>query len=194
MGLPKKTEKTGGASAICDGRELFDAAQACSFLRCSPELLRQATLRGALTPARVGKGCVYTRRDLERYRRHFREAGIVAKLVEGAHPLDLYLENPGRYPLKEVTRVMHDWAKLSGIWIVEGPRGSFARWLQRFELVRCSPRELRRMIEALLRDPELGARVRLYFEEQRGRSPASHQRTPAEDFEQLEGLEVPELD
>lgn len=149
-------------------------------------------MKGALTPARYGKGCVYTRRDLERYRRNWREAAIVEALVNGAHPLDLYLEDRGRFPLKEVTRVMGEWAKVTGVWLVEGPRGSYARWLQRFDLVRCSPRELRRLVEALLRDPVVGERVRLHFMDYRGRAPASHVRAANDGGEVLE-LELPEL-
>lgn len=165
---PSKAPST-VAKSLCDGKELFDSPQAARFLNVSEDVIRQATMNGGLCPARVGRLSVFTRRDLQRFRRTLREHAIVTRLVEGAHPLDIFLEHPGRYPMKEVTAAMLEWSRVSGVWLVEGPRGSYARWLERFGLLRCTPRELRRLIEALCRDPELGERVRRYFQDYRGR-------------------------
>lgn len=125
---------------------------------------------GGLCPARMGRTSIFTRRDLLRFQRHMREHAIVTRLIQGAHPLDIYTEHPGRYSMRELTRALVEWAKISGVWLVEGPRGSYARWLSRYGLIRCTPRELRRLIETLCRDPVLGERVRSHFADYRGRA------------------------
>lgn len=181
--------KKAGADTICDGSEFFSGEQARRYLGLTDEALRQATTRGALAPGRLGKQNVYTRRDLERFKKTHREAAIVEALVNGAHPLDLYLDTPGRFPLREVTRVLTEWAPLAGIWLVQGPRGSYARWLQRYQITRCTPQELRRMIEVLTRDPVVGDRVRLIFREWRGRGPRALAEAAAGDSPELEQLE-----
>src|SRR3990170_1044210 len=151
----------------CDARELFTGEQAARYLQIGNDRIRQAVSKKALCPARVGKYSLFTRRDLDRYKRLEREHEIARQLVAGTHPLDIYLGAPSRWTMRDVSATMLDWARLSGVWIVEGPRGSYARWLERLGLVRCTPRELRRIIEALVKDPELRARVRGLFVDQR---------------------------
>lgn len=140
-------------SALCDGVELLDSAQSCGYLGISQDALRQAVTRKLLNPAKIGPLLVFTRRDLQRYRDREEAYEITAALTRGEHPLAIYLEGRGRFSLEEVTAALHDWAKLTGAWVIEGPRGSFARWLDRLGLPRITPRELRRVIEVLLRDP-----------------------------------------
>lgn len=139
--------------ALCDGVELLDSAQSCAFLGCSADALRQAVTRKLLNPAKIGPLLVFTRRDLQRYKDREETYEITQQLNSGAHPLAIYLEARGRFTLEEVTDTLHDWARLTGAWVIEGPRGSFARWLDRLGLPRITPRELRRVIEVLLRDP-----------------------------------------
>lgn len=139
--------------ALCDGIELLDSGQSCAFLGCSQDALRQAVTRKLLNPAKIGPLLVFTRRDLQRYKDREETYEITQQLNSGSHPLAIYLEARGRFTLEEVTDALHDWAKLTGAWVIEGPRGSFARWLDRLGLPRITPRELRRVIEVLLRDP-----------------------------------------
>jgi len=146
---------------VCDGRELLSTAQSAEFLGCEEDVLRQAVKRGALFPAKIGPSLVFTRRDLSRYRARENEAEIARLLQEGGNPLDVYLSNPGRWSLTEVTTVLHRWAQLTGAWVIEGPRGSYARWLERFGLIRITPRQLRRVIELLLVDPTVQQRLHL---------------------------------
>lgn len=148
-------------AVVCDGRELFNTEQAIELLGVSSDKLRQAVARGALFPAKIGPSLVFTRRDLLRWHTRDCEAEIVKGLTEGLHPLDIYLQNPGRYRLELVNSVMLEWAVIAGCWIVEGPRGSYMRWLQRMGLLRVTPRQLRRVIELLLVDPSIAERLRL---------------------------------
>lgn len=154
-------------SATCDNRNFYSSAQAAAYLRLDLQTLRQLSSRGALTPGKAGREVIYTRADLDRYRALEKEREIAAQLVAGVHPLDLYLEGRGKFSLREVCRVMLEWSRLSGVWLVEGPRGSYARWLERLEIQRCTPRELRRIVEHLIADPQVGARVRALFSDQR---------------------------
>lgn len=105
---------------------------------------------------------MFTRRDLQRWHDGETEAAIVKALHEGQNPIDIYLSNPGRFRLEHVLDVLRKWAQLAGVWIVEGPRGSYTRWLQRMNLIRVTPRNLRRFLELLLVDPEIAERLRVH--------------------------------
>src|SRR3989304_4007543 len=80
----------------CDARELFTGEQAARYLQLGNDRIRQAVSQKALCPARVGKYSVFTRRDLDRYKRLEREHEIARQLVAGTHPLDIYLGAPPR--------------------------------------------------------------------------------------------------
>lgn len=113
-------------------------------------------MHGQLCPGKIANQLIFTRRDVKRWRKERgeseREVAITRELMKGTHPLDIYLEANGRYSLDQVAAVMLRWAKLSGKWVIEGPRGSYARWLQRLGLVTINPRMLRRLVEAMLAD------------------------------------------
>jgi hypothetical protein len=109
-------------------------------------------VRGQLCPAKLGSQLVFTRRDVERWRSWKDEHAIVDELARGAHPLDVYLRGKGAWRLEQVTRVMVGWARLAGVWVVEAPRGSYARWLDRMGLDSLTPKAMRRLIELLLTD------------------------------------------
>lgn len=176
--MPKGTPTAWEALAsICDANINFNVAQAATFLNCSQNKLSKLVGEARLHPVKVGNICVFARSDLERQRSDAHELELVKRFQRGDHPIDVYIELDGVVPLGDVERALHAWAKLTGIWLVEGPRGSYARWLQRFNLVRVSPKGLRRFIEAMLVESgELGQRVRAYFETQNARTSSGETR------------------
>lgn len=138
--------------ALCDGREFLSADQVAARANITTELVRQAVVRGQLCPGKVGTQLVFTRRDVDRYMAWKAEHAITTQLAAGQHPLDVYLAGDGSWSLDQVTRVMLRWAKLAGVWVVEAPRGSYARWLDRMGLTSWNPRLMRRLVELLLTD------------------------------------------
>lgn len=154
-------------TAIVDGKNNLDASQAGNLLGKSQQALYELVRKKSLHPVRVGIALVFARSEVERYRELALEREAVKYFQEGTHPLDAYQRLDGRATLKVVDRIFRDWAKLTGVWMIEAPRGSYQRWLERFELVRVSPRSLRRFVEAMLADPELSERARSYFRDQR---------------------------
>ena len=170
MPRDRRSPRTAVIDAVCDGSELFTAAQAAEFLAIEPANLRNLTRKRCLCPAKIGHRTIYTRADLERFAGRVAESVLVEGFELGRSPIDLYLEFPGRWPLETVSDAMHQWAKLAGVWLVEGPRGSYARWLSRLGVVRVSPRELRRIVELLLADSELCRRVRVHLDADRQRT------------------------
>ena len=121
-----------------------------------------------ITPTKKWKGfLLFARSDLDRYRSELRELELTEAFVRGEHPIDVFMRTHGKYPLKEVNRVMLEWAKLTGVWLVEAPRGSYARWLSRMGLTSITPRALRRLVEALLTDARVADVARSYLKDQR---------------------------
>lgn len=114
-----------------------------------------------------GGGLVFARSDVARHKRSQCELDVARELEQGRHPLDVYFEADGRYSLADVHAAMDEWAQLTGCWVIEAPRGSYARWLERMGLTSISPRQLRRLIEALLGDATIGNHVRSYLADQR---------------------------
>lgn len=184
--MPDLTKKRGkrpqhtDAARIVDGRNFFDAQQAAAFLGISLQMLYRQTRNKNLTPAALNgrEGLVYTRRDLERFKRRKvdRERHIVDALRQGLGPVDAYYFAHERDPsvtLKQVIDVTHAYAEIAGLWIMEGPPGSYARWLERMGLVSLKPKHLRRIIEALLLDPHCGELARLRLDELRSRGELS---------------------
>lgn len=143
-----------------DGKELLSTRQASELLDTPIHTLLTAAQRGKLHPAKLpGRRLIFTRSEVVAWHRERRgegeqlqrEKAMCARFTEGAHPMDVYLETEGA-TLKETLAVLKAWAPLAGVWLVEGPRGSYARWLQRVGLIELRPREMRRVIEALLAD------------------------------------------
>jgi len=145
----------------------MSVAHAASALRVQPSQIYQFVSNGKLHAVRAHGLLIFPRSEILRFQRRELELNVVKQLVEGAHPLDIFFHADGQYPLREVERVMRDWAKLTGVWLIEAPRGSYARWLQRMGLERVSPRLLRRFVEAMLTDPELQAHARAHFADRR---------------------------
>lgn len=143
-----------------DGRELLSPQQVSELLDTPKRTIMTAAQRGKLHPAKLGRRLYFTRSEVVAWHRERRgegeklerEKAMIARFEQGAHPVDVYLQTEGA-TLKQTLATMHDWAAVAGVWIVEGPRGSYARWLQRVGLVELRPREMRRVIEALLADP-----------------------------------------
>lgn len=138
--------------SICDGHEFLSADQVAALTGLTAAAVRQAVARGHLCPGKIANQLVFTRRDVKRWRKQDAELVITRELTKGKHPLDVYLEADGRYPLELVNEVMIKWAKVTGRWVIEGPRGSYARWLQRLGLELVDQRMLRRLVELLLAD------------------------------------------
>lgn len=158
---PRQKLNYADVEVLCDGREFFTSPQAAQHFDLTEDHLRKLVETGHLHPGKLGQVLVFTRRDLLRYKAYRTEHEITTQLVRGLHPLDIYLEARGRWSLDQVTKVMQRWAKLTGVWIMEGPRGSYARWLARLGLVELEPRHIRRLIELLLTDAYVQKRVRV---------------------------------
>jgi len=162
--VPRRPTHRGVAAkldSIVDGVEFLSAEQVASQCGSSTDLVYHATKRGFLCPGKIGTQFVYTARDVSRWRALRSEHAITSELQKGSHPVDVYLEGGNAWSLDDVTTVLHRWAKLTGAWVIEGPRGSFARWLQRLGLVRITPRQMRRVIELLLADAYVRQRAEL---------------------------------
>lgn len=147
--------------AILDGVEFLTVEQVALQTGLHEDVVRQAIALEILAPGKIGSQLVITRRDVKRWRTLRDELEITRQLVEGKHPLDIYFEGLGRWSLDEVTKTMNRWARLTGAWVIEGPRGSYARWLEHLKIVSLKPRMLRRLIELLLLDDYVRKRVRL---------------------------------
>jgi hypothetical protein len=162
---PKKQGPAETAPALVDNRTFFDSEGAAAQLKTSQENIFKLSQRGMLAPGRLEDGSlVFTLADLERYRRRegekHREKLIFERLRAGAHPLDVFLElEPDGVKLAHVWRVLQQYSKLGGLWVIEGPPGSYARWLERVGLARLTPRNLRRLVELLLSDAPTAQRV-----------------------------------
>jgi hypothetical protein len=163
----KKPTLTDVYLSACDGKINLTGAQAAHFLGCSLNHVHHLAGGGHLHPVRVGGVLVFARTDLARYRKVELELEIAQELQLGTHPLDVFFKAAGRYKMADVEAAMRDWAKLTGCWVIEAPRGSYARWLERTGLERVGPRQLRRFIEGMLTDPALADGARRYFADQR---------------------------
>ena len=156
--------KTGGAQNLT-------AAQVAVLLGVSEPRVKALVQEGKLHPVNLGPGprggYLFARSDVHRHRRAECEHDVAQQLEQGRHPLDVYFEADGRYSLEDVHRAMNQWAKLTGCWVIEAPRGSYARWLERMGLTSISPRQLRRLIEAMLCDSTIGPHVRSFLADQR---------------------------
>lgn len=161
----KKGQKKARARLVPDGRQLLSSAQASDYLGVPQDTLMHAALRGALTPARYGtrqRGeLIYTRADLDRFQSRSHERAIVEALERGEAPITAYLSSAGAIHLRDLARVIHDWARVASYWVVQQPPGSYARWLQRLGLLRVHTTDLRRMIEALCTDDDFARKARL---------------------------------
>lgn len=160
-----KGRKPTAISDLVDNRQFFDTDGVARRLKITTDNCLKLVQRGQLTPGRTGnEGLLYTLADVQRYqqreRKEHREKQILEQLQRGLHPVDVFLAlEPEGVKLAHVVRVLHHWAKLGGIWVIEGPPGSYARWLERVGLARLTPRNLRRLIELLLSDPSTAARA-----------------------------------
>lgn len=157
-----------------DGRELLSTTEAAALLDTPRHTILTAAARGKLHPAKLGRRLIFTRSELVAWHKERRgegeklerEKAMIVRFEAGAHPVDVYLETEGA-TLKQTLATMHEWAGVAGVWIVEGPRGSYARWLQRVGLVELRPREMRRVLEALLADPYVAKIAGLALDEAR---------------------------
>lgn len=156
-------EKARGGAAtqrvsIPDGVNLLSSSQVCGRLGLSPKHLSDHKKAGRLVPCMLNGRIYYTGADVARFERDERERAIMLQLRDGRHPIDIALD--GHFPLAEVSEVMQRWAQVAGVWIVDAPPGSYARWLERLGLVRLRPSDIRRLIELMLTDPEVMERAR----------------------------------
>lgn len=161
-----KGRKPTAATPFVDNRQFFDTEGAARRLKITTDYCMKLAQRGLLTPGRAGtsEGLVFTLADLQRYltreRKEHRERRVLELLQQGKHPVDVFFElEPEGIKLAHVVRVLHQWVKLGGIWVIEGPPGSYARWLERMNLARLTPRNLRRLIEHMLSDPSAAERA-----------------------------------
>jgi hypothetical protein len=164
LDVPRKPVYRGGAAkldSIVDGEEFLSAEQVASQCGVTTDLVYMHVRRGHLCPGKISAQMVFTRRDVARWKGLRAELAITAELEKGSNPIDIYLDAGGAFTLEDVLTVLPRWARLAGLWVVEGPRGSYARWLARLNLVRMTPRHLRRLIELLLTDPYVRERVQV---------------------------------
>lgn len=138
--------------------QLLCEREVCDRLGLTRAQLRTWEKKGALTPARVEGLVLYTLADVRDFETGARERLMMSMLNDGIHPCDICFEQG--YRPQEVARTLETWGKLAGYWIVEGPPGSYARWLQRFGLLRFTPKLLRRLIELLLTDSYVQQKLR----------------------------------
>lgn len=166
--MPSRTPQLlASLKSVCDGKYNFDSAQAGQYLHVSQDRLYGLVAEKRLHPVKWKAFLLFARGDLDRFRAELRELELTSAFVAGEHPIDVFMRTHGKYPLKEVNRVLLEWARLTGVWLVEAPRGSYARWLERMGLESISPRALRRLVEALLTDARIADVARSYLRDQR---------------------------
>lgn len=160
------------------GGELLTTQQSAELLDTPRQTILTAARRGILHPAKLGSRLIFTRAELVAWHKDRRgdgeklerEKAMCERFQQGAHPMDVFLETEGA-TLKQTLATLHDWARIAGVWLVEGPRGSYARWLQRLGLMELQPRELRRVIELMLVDPYVAKLARLALDQTRAAAP-----------------------
>lgn len=138
---------------LCDGVQFFSSRQAAKYLDVGATAIANYRTMGRLSPGLIGRHPVYTLADLDRHKNKEQtiQARVFAELKAGRSPVDVVLELDAD-PAK-VGRWVGQYAKLSRLWLVETPRGSFGRWLEARGLTEFTPRQLRRVIELLATDP-----------------------------------------
>lgn len=146
---------------VPDGRQLLSADQAAEQFNLNQDTIYQLVKRGVLAPARFGTELVFTRADLERYTRQLPELSIVEALERGEGPIAAYMAANGKVKLRELGPIVAEWARVSSFWLVQGPPGSYARWLQRLGLLRVNTTDLRRVIEAICNDDSVALKAQL---------------------------------
>lgn len=141
---------------IPDGEQLLNSYDAALLAQVSQDVLHKWVQRGHLHPAKYGRDYIFTRSEVLAVRNEVIDRRIAKMLNDGASPLQVWESLPMASP-DRVVRVLRGWARLSGVWIVDMPPGSYARWLARWRLKKFTPTDLRRCIERLL---ETGPQVR----------------------------------
>ncbi len=152
---------------VPDGLQFLNSDQAAHEYDLKPDTIRKLANRGVLTPARFGaerKEMIFTRADLERYTRNASELAIVEALERGEGPITAFLAAAGKVKLRELGNIVNEWARVSSYWLVQGPPGSYARWLQRLGVLRVHTTDLRRVIETLIADDVTATKARLAFD------------------------------
>ncbi len=150
---------------LCDGRNLFTRTQAAKYLDVHPSRVSQLMADGQLHPGRLatshGADPFYTLADLEAHKNRGEtlEAKIFAELKAGRSPVDIVIDL--RVKPTTVGRATTAYAKLSRLWLIETPRGSYGRWLEGLGLAELTPRQIRRVIELLVSDPGVQAKAEL---------------------------------
>ena len=163
------------------GSELLTTKQVAELLDTPLKTVLAAAQRRNLHPAKFGRRLIFTRSEVVAWHKERtgmsekmeREKAMVERFAKGAHPVDVYLDMDGRVTFKQMMTSLEDWARAAGIWIMEGPRGSYARWLQRLGLIELQPRHVRRVIELLLVDPYVAKLARLSLDQVRADESAS---------------------
>lgn len=132
-----------------DGAELLSSQDAARLIGAPQHTLHKWVERGYIHPARFGRELIFTRAQVVALRDATFDREIARLLQEGVPPLEIWTQLPNATPA-DVVRVLKSWARLAGVWIVEMPPGSYARWLARFKLTKFGAPQLRRAIERLL--------------------------------------------
>jgi hypothetical protein len=143
------TRKKPTTREVPDGDQFLSSYQAAQLCNVKLATLTKWTQLGYLHPARFGTEHIFTRAEILAVRNEQTDRQIGKLLAEGVAPTEVWERLP-HVSIDRVVRVLRSWARLSGYWVVEAPPGSYARWLSRFGLTRCTARDLRRHIERLL--------------------------------------------
>jgi len=160
------------------GSELLTTAQAAELIDTPAKTILAAAQRRNLHPAKFGRRLIFTRSEVVAWHKERVgtsdkmecEKAMVERFAKGAHPVDVFLEMDGRVTFKHMTTCLEQWARAAGYWIVEGPRGSYARWLQRHGLMELQPRHIRRVIELMLVDAYVAKLAALALDQVRDES------------------------
>ncbi len=156
---------------LCDGLQFFDARQAAKHLGVSAAQITNLRANRQLFPALIGRHPVYALADLDRHkhREQTAKAQVFAALKAGRSPVDVVIDLDVD-PVK-VGRWVGQYAKLSRLWLIETPRGSYGRWLEGHGLAELTPRDLRRVIQLLVSDPLVQEKAALALEGPKRQAP-----------------------
>ena len=171
MQPPKKGQRLPRLRTVPDGVQFLNSDQAAEMFDLKQDTILKLAKRGILTPAKLGaqgRQLIFTRADLERYARHAPELAIVEALERGEAPIAAYTAAGGKVRLRELGAIIAEWARVSSYWLVQGPPGSYSRWLQRLGVLRVHTMDLRRVIETLIADDSTALKARVAFDAARG--------------------------
>jgi len=161
---PKKQRDPAIVVSIPDGRHFFSVADCAARLSITENAVHKALGAGRLLGEKIRGRWIIPSACLRAYEGAAAERDLVDSFERGKSALDAW--RASGVNLEQTIKVLRHWADLRGWWLIEGPPGSFARFLERHQLSELAAGDLRRVIVAILDDPHTRRVARLEISRQ----------------------------